>query len=528
MGEATTKRIDCPCGARLRVPDDGGRHKLRCPKCRRIMISDGASHSHTARRPEHPPRPHPSSDASKQRHHAEGPAPTDHIRVRCACGKKIGVPPTAAGKRAKCPKCGAVVPIPVIELDDGPGDDILALEPNAHDRPLSLVSEANVGIFKFKDEPPPPAAPPATQPSASVSAASPSDSFASPLPPEPVDSGPRVCPCCQQSLPPNAIICTDCGINLRTGRSLITTQDENLNEIYTYARAVFWWVTLPLAIIIISFGVYPLGSEAFGLRKPWVVRGIAVLTIVCTLAFWDAVARNPDLESLYLWNGVSHELSDTERKDLTDHGWTTAEIDQLATEYQGRPFEPYQLLTHAFLHASVMHLALNMLFLVVLGSRVNALIGNLLTILLYPALAVISGLAQLVTHTEFPMALLGASGAIMGLAGMYLVLFPVHKVHMGAWFRFLLYFRFALFPIRGFWVVLFYIGFDVLYTALGVDSGVAHWAHLGGFIAGVVFALLLLVTRLVNARGGDILSITLGRHAWPLVGPPNRRGLTLW
>ena len=51
----------------------------------------------------------------------------------------------------------------------------------------------------------------------------------------------------------------------------------------------------------------------------------------------------------------------------------------------------------------------------------------------------------------------------------------------------------------------------------------AHWAHLGGMLAGITIALLLLVTRLVNARGGDILSVTLGRHAWALIGRPRMR-----
>ena len=52
-------------------------------------------------------------------------------------------------------------------------------------------------------------------------------------------------------------------------------------------------------------------------------------------------------------------------------------------------------------------------------------------------------------------------------------------------------------------------------------DNVAHWAHLGGFLVGAAAALLLLITRLDTARGGDILSFTLGRHAWPLVGKPN-------
>jgi hypothetical protein len=96
---------------------------------------------------------------------------------------------------------------------------------------------------------------------------------------------------------------------------------------------------------------------------------------------------------------------------------------------------------------------------------------------------------------------------------------------MAFWYRLGLMFRFELkmklFAIRGLWVVLFYILFDVIYTIFGIEDNVAHWAHLGGFILGVVLGLLLLITRLVNCRSGDILSGIFGRYAWPLVGRPD-------
>jgi len=127
--------------------------------------------------------------------------------------------------------------------------------------------------------------------------------------------------------------------------------------------------------------------------------------------------------------------------------------------------------------------------------------------------------------------MIGASGAIMGLAGMYLVLVPVHEVHMALWYRFpiIAFFRLSmtLFAVRGFWVVLFYMAFDVIATVLGAKDDVAHWAHLGGFIVGIVLALFLLLARLVNCRGGDIISALMGRYAWALVGKPNRAGWNL-
>jgi membrane associated rhomboid family serine protease len=191
-------------------------------------------------------------------------------------------------------------------------------------------------------------------------------------------------------------------------------------------------------------------------------------------------------------------------------------------------FHWYQLITHAFLHGGIMHLAGNLLFLIVLGTRVNSLLGNLLTAILYPVLAIAAGLAQMIASAHQPPApMIGASGAIMGLAGMYLVLFPVHKVYMSIWMRWGLIAGFKLswkvWAVRGFWVVLFYIAFDVRYTSLGVKDHVAHWAHLGGFITGIAIAIGLLLARLSDAHGGDMLSVVLGRHAWALIGRPSSR-----
>src|SRR5262249_9933322 len=149
-------------------------------------------------------------------------------------------------------------------------------------------------------------------------------------------------------------------------------------------------------------------------------------------------------------------------------------------------FHGYQLITHAFLHEGFDHLIGNMIFLYVLGTRVNALIGNALTLLIYPLLAVLSALIQMAAMQHEPStALLGASGAIMGLAGMYLVLMPTPKVHIAGWFRMMLFapilFRyflrlwFGVFSCRGFWLVVIVISLDILAIWLGWVDGTAHW-----------------------------------------------------
>jgi membrane associated rhomboid family serine protease len=90
---------------------------------------------------------------------------------------------------------------------------------------------------------------------------------------------------------------------------------------------------------------------------------------------------------------------------------------------------------------------------------------------------------------------------------------------------------YKLFQMKGFWLLGLWVGFnDILPTVLtslnpkiGVTDHVAHWAHLGGFVSGMMIAFALLFTRQVNAHGADILSVTMGPKAWALIGKPASR-----
>jgi len=196
-------------------------------------------------------------------------------------------------------------------------------------------------------------------------------------------------------------------------------------------------------------------------------------------------------------------------------------------------FHWYQLLTHAFLHGGYLHLIGNLIFLLIFGGRVNALIGDFRTVILYPILAVISGSAQALALAHGPpVPGIGASGAIMGLAGMYLIFFPVQKVFMVIWFRIpLIVYAMKVFTMRGFWMLVLWVAWNDVWPTLraaisphrAASDHVAHWAHLGGFMGGILIAFALLVTRLVNARGADLLSVSLGKRAWALVGKPTTR-----
>ena len=325
-----------------------------------------------------------------------------------------------------------------------------------------------------------------------------------------------VCPSCDKPLAPAAQVCITCGIQIKSGRPIITAQAVDENELHYKAGEAIRWISW-----LIPIGLYPLASEGFGTRKPYVTWAIFAATLLASVLFfissWTSDTPFPPGSQYMLWYGDP----DAQPVSMRDLAITAAVAD---TDYR---FQPHQLITHAFLHGGILHLAGNMLFLLVFGTRVNSLIGNIATALLYPILAVAAAAAHMYSiRNGVPGPMLGASGAIMGLAGMYFILFPVHKIYMSAWIRFGLFTGFKLFlkiwSLRGFWVVLFFIAFDVIATILGSQDGVAHWAHLGGFIVGMTIALIMLLTRMVNARGGDLLSATLGRYAWPLIGKPSR------
>lgn len=541
MSESVVCR--CGCGARFKVPPDKIGRQARCPKCRQPLVLTPAE-----------PRPQsapvsPSGDRVGADH---------RLPIRCSCGAKLVVPSALAAHKVKCPRCGTPLSIQTPQLPVGGrsdraeqgGLDLIQGFSESEPTPANLDLELDLAL-------------PAMVKTADADRATQRTGIAPPAPVAAKTSGP-MCPSCGRALPIGAVLCVQCGINLKTGRAVLITDDASSDQAYNIAEKTIRWLSF-----IILFGLYPIASEAFGTRKPWVARGLAIGTIIISLWFCFAVIYNsqPSVShlNLMLWSGTVTAMQFEEgfddafeeefEEDLAEDNPPTQPnepVDESTDSESGvfadsqNPgildadgavvfeYRPYQLFSHAFLHGGLIHLASNMLFLVVFGFRVNALIGNIPTLIIYPLLILASGIAQLESMAGDSAApLLGASGAVMGLAGMYFVLCPVHKVHMAIWFRLwvlLAWTRFwmRLFAVRGFWVVLFYIAFDVVYTAMRLEDNVAHWAHLGGFISGMLIALILLCARLVDARGGDLISAILGRHAWAIIGKPTCRRRTLW
>ncbi len=146
----------------------------------------------------------------------------------------------------------------------------------------------------------------------------------------------------------------------------------------------------------------------------------------------------------------------------------------------------FSLGTSMFLHGSIAHLAGNMLYLWIFADNVEGILGHGKFIIFYLAAGLAAGIVQTLVDPFSTVPIVGASGAIAGVLAAYMVLFPHARVHTVIFIFF--YFttiRIPAFYILGFW---FLMQLTNGLSILGVDTtgGVAWFAHIGGFVAGLV------------------------------------------
>jgi len=142
------------------------------------------------------------------------------------------------------------------------------------------------------------------------------------------------------------------------------------------------------------------------------------------------------------------------------------------------------LLTSMFMHGGWLHIIGNMLFLWIFGDNVEHRIGHIPYLAFYLIAGVVASFAQILTNTDSIIPTLGASGAISGVLGAYLIMFPTNRVTV----------LFLRFPMQvpaivaiGLWAVFQFIsGIGVFAVTDETGGGVAYMAHIGGFVAGIV------------------------------------------
>jgi len=152
-----------------------------------------------------------------------------------------------------------------------------------------------------------------------------------------------------------------------------------------------------------------------------------------------------------------------------------------------------------FLHGGWAHLLGNALFLWVFGNNVEDSMGRARFVAFYLLCGLAAAAAQIAIDPASPAPMVGASGAISGVLGAYLILYPRVRVHM--------FVGFFLLSLPAYLVLLIWIGLQLLsglpqLTAIQhvARSGVAVWAHIGGFFAGVLLVKFFVNPELVSAR----------------------------
>ncbi|HYU57754.1 MAG TPA: rhomboid family intramembrane serine protease [Actinomycetota bacterium] len=168
----------------------------------------------------------------------------------------------------------------------------------------------------------------------------------------------------------------------------------------------------------------------------------------------------------------------------------------------------FSFLSSMFMHGGWLHIAGNMLFLWVFGNNVEDKIGPVGYLVFYLAAGVIAAFTHIFSGAQSAVPTVGASGAIAGVLGAYLVMFPRRRVVTLLMFFFITVVEIPAYVLLGFWFVLQF--FQGIASIGGDVTSVAVWAHVGGFAAGVLAALALFPKE----RGDP------NRPAYPLLPSP--------
>ncbi len=149
------------------------------------------------------------------------------------------------------------------------------------------------------------------------------------------------------------------------------------------------------------------------------------------------------------------------------------------------------IFTSMFMHAGLAHIAGNMLYLWIFGDNVEDRLGHIRYLFFYLVGGLLASLAHILTNPGSQVPTVGASGAIAAVLGAYLVLYPQSRIVTFVPLGFFM--RLTMVPaviVLGLWFILQLFS-GVLSIGQADVGGVAFWAHIGGFVAGVVMAKLL-------------------------------------
>ena len=225
--------------------------------------------------------------------------------------------------------------------------------------------------------------------------------------------------------------------------------------------------------------LFPISDDDSKLKR---TAWVTIIFIIANIAVFVYQTKNPNL--IYGFSAIPKEIMTNtdlvEPQTVSSHGQST-QVPQLP----GPSPIFLTLFTAMFMHGSLMHIGSNMLFLWIFGDNVELRFGTFRFILFY----LISGIAASLTHIfldpDSVIPSLGASGAIAGVLGAYLVMFPRNKVNA------LFFIKIVSVPaivVIGLWGVMQFL--PLFTQKKGAISGIAYAAHAGGLVAGLVLGLI--------------------------------------
>ena len=237
---------------------------------------------------------------------------------------------------------------------------------------------------------------------------------------------------------------------------------------------------------------FPLGTDRPLGRTPWLNYALIALNVLVFLVTERSILTLGD-QMVQLQESLG---AGVQRPDLLA-GWN----DNLVYTAYLQPGHPrlHQFFTYQFLHQDLWHLGGNMVFLYAFGNAVEDRLGRLPYLMFYLAGGVLAGWAHVLTSAA---PVLGASGSVAAVTGIFLALFP--QVSVEIWYWFLL--AIGRFEVSALVLILFRVGQDLLFNLAGIGN-VAYEAHLAGYLTGFLVGLLLLATRLLPGEPTDLLAI---------------------
>ena len=188
---------------------------------------------------------------------------------------------------------------------------------------------------------------------------------------------------------------------------------------------------------------------------------------------------------VFIWEASATSFF-TDQRAVEDMFLTYGAVpDRLFNEF---PASAPTILTSMFMHGGIAHIVGNMIFLFVFGDNIEDKFGRVKYILLYlgwGAIAALTHSAYAISTGDASVPAVGASGAISGILGAYLLMFPRARVFTAVAMFFIYMVRIPVIVYIPFWFIL-----QVIFVLIGATSGVAYLAHIGGFVAGAATGLV--------------------------------------